>query len=396
MAIAEIITIGTELLLGEIQDTNTAYMARALREAGVDLFRTMTVGDNATRIAQAIRESLQRADIVITTGGLGPTVDDPTRQAVALALGVETEYRPELWEQIQARFKHYGRQPTENNRRQAYIPHGAIALENPVGTAPAFIAERGEKAVVSLPGVPREMEKLFQDSVLPYLRRHYNLHTTIHSHVLHVAALGESQVDETIGDLEVLENPTVGLLAHPGQVDIRVAAKAESPEEAEKLISVLSAEIRRRLGKYIYGMDAQRLEDVALAHLEELHLNLAVLESGLQGFLLQRLATAHPHTAFAGGDVVNVSLTNQELNAQTAAIRLMKDAALGLGATLRPDEHNQVLEVVLLTPDDARTVSRSYGGPPQNAPVWAVNLCLDLIRNYHSQEKEGNEITTRS
>jgi len=139
MPTAEIIAIGTELLLGETADTNTRFIARTLRGLGVDLFRTSTIGDNAGRIAQAIREALARAEIVITTGGLGPTVDDPTRQAVAQAVGVELEFRPELWEQITARVARYGRTPTENQKRQAYIPKGAISIENPVGTAPAFI-----------------------------------------------------------------------------------------------------------------------------------------------------------------------------------------------------------------------------------------------------------------
>jgi molybdenum cofactor synthesis domain-containing protein len=141
MPSAEIITIGTELLLGEIVDTNSHYLARSLRDLGIDLYLTTTVGDNPGRIAQAIQHSLERAEIVITTGGLGPTVDDPTRQAVAQAAGVELEFRQELWEQVQARFRRFSRTPTENNRRQAYVPIGALAVENPVGTAPAFIVE---------------------------------------------------------------------------------------------------------------------------------------------------------------------------------------------------------------------------------------------------------------
>ena len=154
MTSAEIIAIGTELLLGEIQDTNTHYLARTLRDDGIDLYRTTIVGDNLERIAQAIREATNRANIVITTGGLGPTVDDPTRQAVALAIGTGTEFRPELWDQIQARFKRFNRLATENNRRQAYIPSGAFAVENPVGTAPAFIVEKPGHVIISLPGVP--------------------------------------------------------------------------------------------------------------------------------------------------------------------------------------------------------------------------------------------------
>ncbi len=154
---AEIITIGTEILLGEIVDTNSRFIARALRDEGVDLYWTSTVGDNPERIAEAVRSGMERSEIIISTGGLGPTVDDPTRDAVALALGVETEFREELWQQVIDRFARFGREPTQNNRRQAYVPQGAIAIENPVGTAPAFIVETKKNAIIALPGVPREM-----------------------------------------------------------------------------------------------------------------------------------------------------------------------------------------------------------------------------------------------
>ncbi len=228
MPSAEIITIGTEILLGEIIDTNATYIARELRRIGMDLYRKTSVGDNAERIAQAIREALQRCDVVITTGGLGPTVDDPTREAVALAFGVQTEFRPELWEQIQARFARFGRQPTENNKRQAYIPQGAHPIENPVGTAPCFRMEGEGGTVISLPGVPREMEHLMQNAVLPHLRQRYPDLGVIKARVLHTAGAGESNIDALIGDLEELTNPTVGLDAASGQVDVRIRAKPGS------------------------------------------------------------------------------------------------------------------------------------------------------------------------
>ena len=179
MPTAEIITIGTEILLGEIVDTNTRYLAHKLREQGIDLYRQTTVGDNVSRISQAIQDSMSSADIIITTGGLGPTVDDPTRQAVALAVGVETEFRGELWQQIQARYRRFGRIPTENNKRQAYVPQGAIPIENPVGTAPAFIVESKDSAIIALPGVPREMEYLVEHTIIPYLISRLDLRSVI-------------------------------------------------------------------------------------------------------------------------------------------------------------------------------------------------------------------------
>src|SRR5512133_1371412 len=228
MPSAEIITIGTEILLGEIVDTNSAYLARRLRDLNVDVFRTSTVGDNAQRIAALIRETLERTEIIITTGGLGPTVDDPTREAVSMAFGVETEFRPELWEQIEERMSRFGRKPTENQKRQAYIPKGAISVTNAVGTAPAFIVEQGGKCVISLPGVPREMEYLAENEVFPYLKKRYELSGLIKARVLHTAGMGEGAIDEKIGDLELLANPTVGLAAHYGMVDIRITDKDDS------------------------------------------------------------------------------------------------------------------------------------------------------------------------
>src|SRR5512134_2139131 len=264
MPSAEIITIGTEILLGEIVDTNTRYIARTLRGLGVDLYRTITIGDNVERIADAIRHSMDRAEIVITTGGLGPTVDDPTREAVAKAAGVELEFRQDLWEQVVAIISRYGRKPSENQKRQAYIPAGAIAIPNPVGTAPCFIVETEHNAVVSLPGVPNEMEHILHESVIPYLQKRFHLDEIIKIRVLHCAGLGEGMIDEQIADLETLSNPTVGLAAHTGVVDIRIAAKAKSEMEADRMIAEIEAQIDERLGDFVFGADEETLEDVVL------------------------------------------------------------------------------------------------------------------------------------
>lgn len=380
MPVAEIITIGTELLLGEIQDTNTQYLARTLRDAGVDLYRTMTVGDNLTRIAQAIQEAMQRSDIILTTGGLGPTVDDPTRQAIAMALGTETEFRPDLWDQIQARFQRYNRRATENNRRQAYVPKGAIAIENPVGTAPAFIVETDRQAIISLPGVPREMEFLTQHSVLPYLRQRYNLRGTIKACVLHAASIGESQVDELIGDLETRENPTIGLLAHAGQVDIRVAAKAESVEEADRLIEEQVKEIRQRLGEAIFGINEETLLGVTLQGLSQAGWSLAIVESGLGGLLLQQFGTSE--SLFKGGEIIPDIDNQAALTAKTQAFNATRQADVALGVSLHPGKEKQELWLALITPKEVLEQYRSYGGPPQMAPQWAVNNSLDFIRKH--------------
>ncbi len=292
MPSVEIITIGTEILLGEIVDTNTRYIARLMRGLGVDLYRTSTIGDNVERIAEAIRSALERADIVITTGGLGPTVDDPTREAVARAFGVETEFRPELWEQIQEIVTRYGRVARENQKRQAYLPKGAIGIKNDVGTAPAFIMEIGRSAVISLPGVPKEMEHLLHHAVLPYLQTRYKLDQIIKVRLVHTSGAGEGDIDEKIGDLELLANPTVGLAAHTGIVDIRIAAKAGTEVEADWMIADVEKQLRERLGRLVYGVDEERLEEVALRAASERGWSLVAVESGLDGALKRRLARA--------------------------------------------------------------------------------------------------------
>ena len=293
MPSAEIITIGTEILLGEIVDTNTRHIARTLRGMGVDLYRTITIGDNVERIAEAIRHSMQRAEIVITTGGLGPTVDDPTREAVARAAGVELEFRDELWDQVVAIISRYGRKPSENQKRQAYIPKGAIAITNPVGTAPCFIVETERNAVISLPGVPNEMEYILHESVIPYLQKRFNLDEIIKIRILHCAGLGEGMIDEKIDDLETLSNPTVGLAAHTGVVDIRIAAKAKNEAEADEMIANIENQVRERLGDVVFGADEDKLETVTLKGVAKRGWTLTAIESGLNGLLAQKI----PHTA---------------------------------------------------------------------------------------------------
>lgn len=378
MPSAEIITIGTEILLGEIVDTNSQYLARTLRDEPIDLFWKTTVGDNLWRIAQAIQGSMQRCEIVITTGGLGPTVDDPTREAVAMALGVETEFQPELWEQIQERFSRFNRQPTENNRRQAFIPKGAIAVENPVGTAPAFIYEIGQHAIISLPGVPREMEFLMQNSILAYLKQRYQLKGIIKSRLIHTSGAGESQIDDLIGDLEELSNPTVGLAAHTGQVDVRITAKAESEEEADALIQPIEKVVKQRLGKWIYGIDQDTLEEVALRAVAAKGWTLVVVEAGTHGNISRRLASVHG--PFLGGELLTITPTLDELYELTTGYRQSRSADVGLGVAVAPAGEKQDVLLALITPERTRHYTRPYGGPPEYAPRWAFHHSLDLIR----------------
>jgi len=368
MPSAEIITIGTEILLGEIVDTNTRYIARTLRGMGVDLYRTITIGDNAERIAEAIRHSMQRANIVITTGGLGPTVDDPTREAVALAAGVELEFREDLWEQVVAVISRYGRKPSENQKRQAYVPKGAVGIPNPVGTAPCFIVETESNAVVSLPGVPNEMEHILHESIIPYLQKRFKLDEIIKIRVLHCSGLGEGMIDEKIADLEMLSNPTVGLAAHTGVVDIRIAAKAKDEAEADRMIADIEGQVRERLGDVVFGADEDKLEDVVLNTVAKRGWTLIGVESGLDGLLARKI----PHT---------VSMSDLSSLALLAALRAARadsnaDAALGVAMYLE----ERAAEMALITPKGEKTHRITYGGPPRSLARWSVNLALDWLR----------------
>jgi len=377
MPSAEIITIGTEILLGEIVDTNTRYIARTLRGMGVDLYRTITIGDNVERIAEAIHNSMNRAEIVITTGGLGPTVDDPTREAVANAAGVDLEFREDLWEQVVGVISRYGRKPSENQKRQAFVPKGALAIPNPVGTAPCFIVETKRNAVISLPGVPNEMEHILHESIIPYLQKRFELNEIIKVRVLHCSGLGEGMIDEKIADLETLSNPTVGLAAHTGVVDIRIAAKARDEATADQMIADIERQTHERLGDVVFGADEDKLEDVVLNTVAKRGWTLVGVESGLDGLLARKI----PHT---------VSLSDLSPESLLAAVRAARadssaDAALGVAMYLE----ERAAEMALITPKGEKTHHITYGGPPRSLARWAVNLALDWLRR-RAMDPEGD------
>jgi molybdenum cofactor synthesis domain-containing protein len=335
---------------------------------GVNIFRTITIGDNVERIAEAINHSMQRAEIVITTGGLGPTVDDPTREAVAKAASLELEFREDLWAQVVAIISRYGRKPSENQKRQAYIPKGAIAIPNPVGTAPCFIVETERNAVASLPGVPNEMEHILHESIIPYLQKRFNLNEIIKIRVLHCAGLGEGMIDEKITDLERLSNPTVGLAAHTGVVDIRIAAKSESEAQADTMIANLENQIRERLGDIVFGADEEKLEDVVLKEVAKRGWTLVGVESGLDGLLARKI----PHT------VSLADLSSDSLMAALRAARADSNADAALGVAMYLEE--RAAEMALITPKGEKTHRITYGGPPRSLARWSVNVALDWLR----------------
>ena len=252
--IAEILSVGTELLMGQIANTDAQYLSRRLSELGVGLYRHATVGDNPARVKQALNEALERADIVITTGGLGPTEDDLTKEMVAEYFGLEMRLHAPSLEAIEAFVRRTGHPMTDNNRKQAYFPAGATIMENRVGTAPGCIVESGGRAVAVLPGPPHEMQDMFENALAPWLARRSGAH--IESRFLRVFGIGESRVETMLIDLFHSDNPTLALYCGPGEVQARISALAADADAARAMIAPVEAEIRRRLGDAVYGEGA--------------------------------------------------------------------------------------------------------------------------------------------
>jgi len=301
MATAEIVAIGSELLLGQIVDTNSAWMAQRLTALGVNLYFKSVVGDNPGRMKEVIGRAIERADIVITSGGIGPTQDDLTREIVAEVTGRKLVQDAGMLAQVEEHFRRRGRPMTPNNIRQSYMPEGAIAIQNPNGTAPSFIVEDSRAVVYSLPGVPVEMKWLFENEVEPYLRKKFNLAEVIHYRVLKIIGIGESGVDDKVGHLIAnSSNPTVGVLALPGQVDVRIAAKAANREEAMKMIAPVEAEVRGLLGTAIFAADDETMEHVVGRLFNEKQKNVAVCEDLTCGQLAERLQSASSEHFGAG------------------------------------------------------------------------------------------------
>ncbi len=322
---AEIVMIGTELLLGEIIDTNANLFAKMLRDIGLDLYYKTTVGDNEDRITDVLNLALDRSDVVITSGGLGPTVDDITRQAVANATGRKLVYNTDLEAQIAARFRSFGRKMADNNKRQAYIPEGALPLPNPVGTAPCFLSEdvNGRGFIISLPGVPRELKYMMENTVIPLLVERIGGVKVMKVRVLRTCAVGESNVDRAIGDLMTGSNPSVGLAAHPGQTDVRITAKTDTEAEAEALIAPMEAKLRERLGVAIYGVGKETVAEVVGRLLADKGLKLGIVDTLTGGQLTRELSEA----GFGASIVTDLHSTTLAEAAATLQISLDTDDA---------------------------------------------------------------------
>lgn len=302
----ELVAIGTELLLGQLQDTNTPYIAQELAGSGIDVRATHAVGDNVERIAETFRGVLSRAQGAISTGGLGPTVDDLTKDGVCLALGLGVElYRPAL-EQMEAVFARIGRPMRDNNRKQAELPAGSLPLPNPNGTAPGFIAFAANGGFIAcMPGVPREMKPMLRDHLLPYLKERFGGDEAIYTRIVHTIGLGESEIDHRIGDIfRAGENPKIAVLAHDYRVDVKIMAKSSSPAQAQAMIAPLQAEIERRLDDGVFGTDETTPAGALLAMLRARGRRLALAESCTGGRIAAAITSVPGSSqSFLGGIV---------------------------------------------------------------------------------------------
>ena len=310
---AEIVSVGTELLLGQIVDTHAPRMANLLAECGIGCLRRVTVGDNLERIVAALKEALARADLVITIGGLGPTQDDLTRDAIALALGDRLETVPEMADQLRLFFESRKIPWAESNLRQAEKPTSGRFIDNPNGTAPGLICERDGKRVVALPGPKGEFNPMADGPVRAYLEG-VSPGRVIHSRVVRICGIGESYVESLVRDLLDSKNPTVAPYAHPGEVHLRVTASAKDRVEANAMIDPVVAAIQAKLGRAVFGFDETSLEEAVLADLRGRRQTLAVAESMTGGWLGERLTSvAGSSEVFLGGVIAYTAGVKREL-----------------------------------------------------------------------------------
>jgi len=396
----ELLAVGTELLLGQFAYTNTPFIAASCAACGLDIFATHQIGDNRLRIADAVRGALARCDGVIVTGGLGPTVDDLTKEAVCDVLGVPAVSHEPSVRAMEAVFEASGRLMRENNRKQAALPQGAIVMENPHGTAPGFIARAADgKIVACMPGVPSEMRPMLTGSLLPWLRERFALQGAIVTRVLHAIGIAESEIDHRIAALfAASENPKIAVLAHHGRCDVKLMAKAADAQSAFALIEPLEMEIRARLAGHVFGADEQSVEGEIVRRFTQRGQTIALAES-CTGGLIGAALTAVPGSSrtFLGGIIAyDNSVKIQELAVHRSVLeahgavssQVAAAMASGIRARLRA---SVALSVTGVAGPDGGSEERPVG------LVWFGMASDDGVRTYRMQFKgDRNVIRTRA
>lgn len=287
MAVCEILSVGTEILLGDILNTNSRYLSQRLAAMGISVLRHTTVGDNPQRLAAAVETALGRSDIIIATGGLGPTEDDITREVCCEVMGFELQLDESIAQGIRRFFEARGSDMPHNNLRQAYVPLGGTVFENHNGTAPGIGLKKNGKCIMILPGPPYEMAPMFEEYAPSFLGEYSE--GVIVSHTVRTMGIGESAMAQVVADLLEKENPTVAPYAKKGEALLRVTAKAANEQEAEKMLSPLIDEIRSRLGETVYGIDSENIEQRVVELLKENNLTLATAESCTAGYIPKRI-----------------------------------------------------------------------------------------------------------
>ncbi len=381
---AEVITVGTELLLGQIIDTNSVYLSRKLAEIGIDLFFKTTVGDNIERLKKAMEIAESRADIIILTGGLGPTVDDITRQAVSEFTGKKLIFNNDILLRINEFFKNRNIEMPECNKIQAFLPDSALIIENKVGTAPGFILEHNSKIIIVMPGVPAEMHPMMENVVIPFLlKKEGYLKNVIKYKILKVTGLPESEVNDRIKDIfENSNNPSIGVLAHQTEIDIRITAKAEDEKKADEMIEKMKKEIYNRLGENIFAEDDEILEGKVAELLLKNNLKISVAESCTAGLLSFRLTNIPGSSRyFMGG--VNV-YSNY---AKTEILGVNKDTLERYGAVSEQCAKELAINCRKKFKADIGVSITGIAGPEggtKEKPVGLVFSCIDFKENIYS------------
>ena len=407
---AEIIAVGTELLLGNIVNTNARDLSQALSSVGVNVFWHTVVGDNPQRLKEALDIARKRADVIITTGGLGPTYDDLTKQTICEAFGKPLVLHPDILEGIRTFFeKNAHRKMPENNIQQAELPEGCTVFDNPVGTAPGCAFEAGGVHVLMLPGPPFEMLTMLKNHVLPYLRGLSD--EVIVSHDIMTFGLGESPMEELLREkMSRMENPSLATYAKPSEVRLRATAKAGSAEAAEAMLAPVVREVTELLGNYVYGIDVASLEEVCFRRLKEQGLTLATAESCTGGRIAERI-TALPGVSavYRGGvvsywtsvkaDVLGVpqalldehgAVSEKTARAMAEGARRITGAEVAVSVTgvagPDPDERGMPVGIVyigLATPDGTFCRACDFGKRRRDRiQDLASNNALDVLRRY--------------
>jgi len=303
---AEILCIGTELLMGDIINTNAAFIARELTALGVDVYHQTVVGDNPARLREAVELALSRSDILITTGGLGPTYDDLSKETIADCLGKTLVMHEPTYQKLKAQCEATGREMTPPWVKQAMMPEGAIILENSNGTAPGCCIEKDGKLAFMMPGPPREMEEMFRTGIAPILRKDSDY--ALYSTTLYLYGIGEPEVETRLHDLmEKSVNPTVAPYIKTSEVKLRVTAKAASKEEADRISAPVIEEIKEKVGEFLYGIDVEEMQIAVVELLREKGLTVATAESLTGGLIASRITEVSGASSVFSWGVVTYS-----------------------------------------------------------------------------------------